>query len=108
MSEVPRESDGLDARVVVVEVAQDVGRAVRAAVVDEDDLEVQPLAFEDTYETLVELRDVALLVQDRDHHGEQHGGRIIVRVRGGNRRIRPWRNARSSLCRDCSSASAPP
>ncbi len=82
MSEVARESHGLDARVAVVKVPQDVGRAVRAAVVDEDDLEVQPLAFEDAHETLVELRDVALLIQDRDHDGEQHGGRIIVRVRG--------------------------
>src|SRR4029450_11384204 len=87
MSEVPSEVHGLHTRVVVVEVPQNVGRPVRPPGVHEDDLEIYLLAPGDSDDLPVELGGVALLVQPRDHDGEHHTSRIIVRTRKAARTI---------------------
>src|SRR2546422_5696895 len=73
MPKIPREAHGLHSRIAIVEIPKDIGRAIGAAVIDEDDLEIQPLGFEDRDETPMELGTVALFVQRGDHDGEQHG-----------------------------------
>jgi hypothetical protein len=72
MAEVPRQLDQLDARVLVMKLADDFRRAIAAAVVDEHHLPRLARLIERHDDPPTELRQILLLVEDRDDDGD-HG-----------------------------------
>ena len=66
LAEVPPEPDDADPRVARPEALQGLERAVRASVIDEDDLVGPPESGADPAELLIELGEALLLVEDGD------------------------------------------
>src|SRR5581483_818351 len=80
-AEVAAEADAVHVPVPAGEVADDVPRAVAAAVVHEDDLQLEARVVRDLGDLLVEVRQAILLVVDRDDDGDHGSINRLLTVR---------------------------
>jgi hypothetical protein len=71
-----READVSNSPILAGELPEPIRAAIRAHVVDEDDLDMAPVCFEDTDQLRPEEGEILYLVEDGENHRElQHVGR---------------------------------
>ena len=80
MAEVPGEIDHSDARVAFDQFQRDAQRAVRRAVVDEDNLEVSGDRLRRGARATVELLEVRRRIVERGDDGEGHGLKLNINL----------------------------
>ena len=79
MSEIAGQGEDPHARVGALESSQEVQRGVAAAVVNVDDLEINPGGFlDDVDETAMRLGDDGFLVEAGDNDGQENEGMIFL------------------------------
>src|SRR5262245_43739130 len=78
MSEIPREIDELDARILLMHLAQHLPGIITAAVIDEDQLPRIADRIERARHALAQLGQILLLVKDRDDDAD-HAGEYLPR-----------------------------